>query len=61
MSEKMKVPYTIVIGEQELEAGATTPRVRSDMVVQLESPIKLENFLKTVANEAKARTTHTTI
>ncbi len=61
MSEKMKVPYTIVIGEQELETGATTPRVRSDMVVQLESPIKLENFLKTVANEAKARTTHTTI
>ncbi|MBP9813422.1 threonine--tRNA ligase [Candidatus Saccharibacteria bacterium] len=61
LSEKMKVPYTIVIGEQELETGATTPRVRSDMTVQQESPIKLENFLKTVANEAKTRTTHTTI
>lgn len=60
-AEKMKVPYTIVIGEKELETGTTTPRVRSDMAVQLESPIKLDNFLKTVANEAKSRTTHTTI
>lgn len=60
-SEKMKIPYTIVIGEKELEEGVTTPRVRSDMQVQTEVPIKLENFLKTVANESKSRTSHTTV
>lgn len=60
-SEKMKIPYTIVIGEKELEEGVTTPRVRSDMQVNIENPIAIENFLKTVANEAKSRTAHTTI
>ena len=60
-SEKMKIPYTIVIGEKELEEGVTTPRVRSDMQVQAEGPIKLDNFLKTVANESKSRTSHTTV
>lgn len=60
-SEKMKVPYTIVIGEKEASTGETTPRVRSDMAVQPETPIKISNFLKTVANEAKARTTKTTL
>ncbi|MBP9813506.1 threonine--tRNA ligase [Candidatus Saccharibacteria bacterium] len=60
-SEKMKIPYTIVVGEKELEEGVTTPRVRSDMQVNIENPIAIENFLKTVANEAKSRTAHTTI
>jgi threonyl-tRNA synthetase len=60
-SEKMKIPYTIVIGEKELEEGVTTPRVRSDMQVNIENPIAIENFLKTVSNEAKSRTAHTTI
>lgn len=60
-AEQMKVPYTVVVGEKELETGATTPRVRSDMVVQMITPIKLENLLKTISNEAKSRTSHTTI
>lgn len=60
-SEKMKLPYTIVVGEQELETGTTTPRVRADMSVNIVTPIKINNFLKTVANEAKSRTNHTTI
>lgn len=60
-SEKMKIPYTIVIGEKELEEGVTTPRVRSDMQVNIENPIAIDNFLKTVANEVKSRTAHTTI
>jgi len=60
-SEKMKIPYTIVIGEKELEEGVTTPRVRTDMQVQTECPIKLDNFLKTVANESKSRTSRTTL
>ena len=57
----MKIPYTIVIGEKEVESGETTPRIRNDIEVQLEHPIKIDNFLKTVANEAKTRTTKTTL
>lgn len=60
-AEKSKVPYTIVIGEKEVETGETTPRVRSDLTVQEPSPIKIENFLKTIHNEAKTRASHTTI
>lgn len=60
-SEKLKVPYTIVIGEQELATKETTPRIRSDITVQQPSQIKLANFFKTVANESKSRTSHTTM
>lgn len=60
-AEKMKIPYTIVIGEKEVETNKTTPRVRSDMVVQPETPVMIGNFLKTVANESKSRTTKTTM
>lgn len=60
-AEKMKIPYTVVVGEKELAEGLTTPRVRSDMQVNIEEPIKLDNFLKTVANEAKSRTNHTSL
>jgi threonyl-tRNA synthetase len=60
-AEKMKIPYVIVLGEQEVESGETVPRVRSDMSVQGQAKIKIENFLKTVQNEYKSRTTHTTI
>jgi threonyl-tRNA synthetase len=60
-AEKMKIPYVIVLGEQEVESGETIPRVRSDMAVQGETKIKIENFLKTVVNEYRSRTTHTTV
>jgi threonyl-tRNA synthetase len=60
-AETMKVPYTIVVGEKEVATLTTIPRMRSDLVVQKPTSIKIENFLKTVANEAKSRTTHTTM
>lgn len=60
-AEKLKLPYTIVVGEKELEDGVTTPRIRSDIAVNDVKPIKIENFLKTVANESKSRTNHTTL
>ena len=60
-AEKMKVPYVIVIGEQEAESGETIPRVRSDMAVQSQTKIRIENFLKTVLNEVRSRTTRTTV
>lgn len=54
-SELWKVPYVVVVGEKEAISGEVTPRVRSDMQVAEASSMKVENFLKSVANEAKAR------
>lgn len=55
-AEVMKVPYTIVIGEKEIASGQLTPRIRKDMQVQEgDRAIGVEEFLKTVANEAKGR------
>jgi threonyl-tRNA synthetase len=62
LAEADKVPYTVVIGEKEVEQHSTVPRVRYDLEVQASAePIKIDNFLRTVANEAKSRTTHTTM
>ncbi|MBA2278933.1 threonine--tRNA ligase [Candidatus Saccharibacteria bacterium] len=55
LAENMKVPYTIVIGEKEIETGEVTPRIRKDMEVQSPSSISIDNFFQTVANEAKSR------
>lgn len=61
-AEMMKVPYTIVIGEKEMESGQVTPRVRSDMEVQQQHESRsIDQFLKTVANEAKGRVTKTSL
>lgn len=61
-SELQKVPYTLVIGEKEIESGAVTPRIRSDMEVQdAHGSHKIDDFLKTVANEAKTRVSKTSL
>lgn len=54
-SEMWKVPYAVVVGEKEAESGEVTPRVRSDMQVGEPHAMKIENFLHSVANEAKSR------
>ncbi len=55
-SEVMKVPYTVVIGEKEIESGEVTPRIRKDIAVgSTHTSHTIENFLKTIAHEAKAR------
>jgi threonyl-tRNA synthetase len=55
-SEVMKLPYTIVIGEKEIASGELTPRIRADMAVEAEHTAhSVEEFLKTVAHEAKSR------
>jgi threonyl-tRNA synthetase len=61
-AELMKVPYTIVIGEKEIESGQVVPRVRADLEVQKpHESHAVENFLKTVANEAKSRVSKTSL
>jgi threonyl-tRNA synthetase len=61
-AEIWKVPYTIVIGEKEIAGGELVPRVRKDMVVH--EPVEgrtVDEFLKTVANEAKSRVSKTSL
>ena len=61
-AEVWKVPYTVVIGEKEIETNKVIPRIRKDIVVQeKDEPVDTEIFLKTVANEAKARTNKTSL
>ena len=55
-AELMKVPYTVVVGQKEIEGGQVIPRIRKDIAVKDEvSELGVEEFLKTVANEAKSR------
>ncbi len=61
-SELAKVPYTVVIGEKEITSQQVTPRIRKDMAVQPEpQAITIDEFLKTVAHEAKSRTHKTSL
>jgi threonyl-tRNA synthetase len=61
-AEVWKVPYTIVIGEKEMESGEVTPRIRSDMAVSDHvKAYTVTEFLQTVANEAKMRVTKTSL
>lgn len=55
-AEVMKVPYTLVIGQKEVESGEVTPRVRSDLAQGEPSSQKLKDFLQMVADETKNRT-----
>jgi threonyl-tRNA synthetase len=61
-AELMKVPYTVVVGEKEVAEGQLTPRVRKDISVQGGGePLGVEEFLKTVANEAATRVSKTSL
>ncbi len=61
-AEIAKVPYTVVIGEKEIESNNLLPRIRKDMeVVAPHVELTFEEFLKTVANEAKSRTTKSSL
>jgi threonyl-tRNA synthetase len=61
-AEIWRVPYTVVIGMKEIDSGQVVPRVRSDMKVEAErSPYSIDEFLRTVANEAKSRVTKTSL
>lgn len=61
-AEVMKVPYTVVIGEKEMQTGELVPRIRKDMAVgdQVASRT-VDEFLKTVAHEAKSRVSKTSL
>jgi len=61
-AELAKVPYTIVLGEKEIAGGELLPRIRKDLVVSDEAKsYTIDEFLKTVANEAKSRVSKTSL
>lgn len=59
----MKVPYTLVIGEKEVAEGKLTPRIREDLAVEgrEEQQFGVEQFFTTLANEVKARASHSSL
>ncbi|MBI4033540.1 threonine--tRNA ligase [Candidatus Saccharibacteria bacterium] len=52
-AEQMKVPYTVVIGEKEVQSGHVTPRHRADLPELVESSI--DEFLQKLAEGVKSR------
>jgi len=61
-AEVWKVPYTVVIGEKEISTNRLTPRIRKDMdVIAAHPELNFDEFLGTVANEAKARVTQSSL
>jgi threonyl-tRNA synthetase len=61
-AELMKVPYVVVVGQKEVETGELLPRIRKDLEVNdQQQPYTTEEFLKTVAHEAKSRVSKTSL
>ncbi len=61
-TEVMKIPYSVVIGAKEIETGKFTPRIRQDMAVEGDVPeFTAEEFLKTIAHEAKGHVSKTSL
>ena len=61
-AELDKVPYTLVIGEKEINSNSIIPRVRKDLEVAPEhAEMSVDNFLKTVKNEVKSRVLKTSL
>lgn len=61
-AELAKVPYAVVVGEKEIASRELTPRIRKDIAVQPEpQAVSVEEFLKTVAHEAKSRVQKTSL
>ncbi|HSX05077.1 MAG TPA: threonine--tRNA ligase [Candidatus Saccharimonadales bacterium] len=61
-AEVWKVPYTVVLGEKEIGGGELVPRIRKDLVVnESAKSYTIDEFLKTVAHEAKSRVSKTSL
>jgi threonyl-tRNA synthetase len=61
-AELFKLPYSVVIGEKEIETGELMPRVRKDLEVSEEHESHtIDEFLKTIAHDAKSRVSKTSL
>ncbi len=55
-----KVPYTIVVGEQEVSSGEVSPRIRKDLG-DGEPKLSFERFIIQVQDEIKQRASHSSL
>lgn len=56
-AELYKIPYSIVLGQKEIETGQVTPRIRKDLQTEVDSrSIDMADFLNAVRDEAVGRT-----
>lgn len=61
-AELFKVPYTVVVGEKEIETGELTPRIRKDLAVSEQTAARtVDEFLKTVVHEVTSRVSKTSL
>lgn len=61
-AELARVPYTVVLGQKEIDEHTVTPRIRGDIKVsEADNAYAVSEFLKTVANEAKSRVSKTSL
>jgi threonyl-tRNA synthetase len=61
-AEVAKVPYTVVLGEKEINGADLMPRIRGDLAVSADTKAYTpEEFIKTVANESKSRVSKTSL
>ncbi len=61
-AELAKIPYTVVLGQKEVETGEVTPRIRKDIAVSEQTASRtIDEFLKTVAHETKSRVSKTSL
>ena len=62
-AEIWKVPYSVVIGDKEVADKKLTPRIRRDIAVEgrEEATLDIEQVLSSIANEAKARATKSSL
>lgn len=61
-AEIMKIPYTLVLGEKEIETGELTPRIRKDIAVNDQAQSHtIDEFLKTVVHEIASRVSKTSL
>lgn len=54
-AETMKVPYTVIIGNREVESGKITPRIRGDLNQSIGEELGIEDFLNKVVAQTKTR------
>lgn len=60
-AEVMKVPYAVVVGAKEIESQEVVPRVRTDLGSDPQKPLKINDFLQKVAEEAQSRAAKTSL
>lgn len=61
-AEMNKVPYTVVLGQKEMESGQVTPRIRKDIdTAEGSVTMELAGFLRAVHTEAKNRSLKTSL